>query len=170
VKIGIETYYGGIWSFLETNEDHEHYMFGSRMIARNYTADELDDYLSDIEVLQDYPLPTIRTAKPLLHFISWEEHVKTIDSSAIPEEVPKTWLPWNINDFESFVDRDFLADFPLSGYAKISFDFSIFMGQLLHVSQIVSPAIGAMPLSMKRDTIVYFVQVKCSLTSALPIG
>ncbi|KAF9563209.1 hypothetical protein CPC08DRAFT_760974 [Agrocybe pediades] len=112
---GISTYYGGIWSLLETNEDHQHYMFGSRMISSEYTKEQLYDYLSDIEVLKDYPLPTAETSKPLLHFITWEEHVKTLEESEIPDYLPETWLSYNAEYFYSLHSRSFLALFPLSG-------------------------------------------------------
>ena len=94
ILAAIKSYHGGIWICLEAsinagalNEDFS---------PHPYTSDEALDYLSDVDVLDDFPLPSLPAGTlPYLLYTPWEEFVKTMNSLEIPASIPTTWSPFD---------------------------------------------------------------------------
>lgn len=114
---GIATYYGGIWSFVRQRVDTGALADG----MKPYTAQELAEYLDDLPILDDFPIPTDHS--PYLQYSTWEEHIKTVDDVDVLSVIPKTWNPVNDTALPHLVDRTYIRDFPMTGYVYIN-DFA----------------------------------------------
>jgi hypothetical protein len=64
------------------------------------------DYLSDVDVLDDFPLPSLPAGSlPYLLYTPWEEFVKTMNRSEILASIPSTWSPFDEGYFSVLPGR-----------------------------------------------------------------
>jgi hypothetical protein len=95
--------HGGIWGCLDARINAG--AFKRYFSPYPYTL-EASDYLSDIDVLDEFPLPSLPTGtSPYLRYTPWEEFLKTMVDSEIPASIPGTWSPFDEGYLEILSDR-----------------------------------------------------------------
>jgi len=105
ILAAIKSYHGGIWTFLNARLDAG--VPKEQFSAYPYTQEETLDYLSDIDVLDEFPLPSLPAGTlPYLRYTPWEEFVKTMNDSEIPASIPSTWSPFDEDYLKMIPGRD----------------------------------------------------------------
>ena len=104
ILAAVKSYHGGIWSCLAARINAG--AFDRDFSLYPYTLEEASDYLSDIDVLDEFPLPSLPTGMlPYLRYTPWEEFIKTMNDSEIPASIPGTWSPFDEGYLETLSDR-----------------------------------------------------------------
>ena len=104
ILAAIKSYHGGIWSCLDARISAR--AFSKYFSPYPYTLEEALDYLSDIDVLDEFPLPSLPTGTlPYLRYTPWEEFTKTMNNSEIPASIPSTWSPFDEGYPKKLSDR-----------------------------------------------------------------
>jgi len=100
----VKSYNGGIWSCLDARINAR--AFKRYFSPYPYTLEEASDYLSDIDVLDEFPLPSLPIGTlPYLRYTPWEEFIKTMNDSEIPASIPGTWSPFDEGYLEILSDK-----------------------------------------------------------------
>lgn len=101
----IKSYHGGIWICLDARINAG--ALTDNFFPYPYTLEEASDYLSDIDILHECPLPSLPTGTlPYLRYTPWEEFVKTMKESEIPASIPATWSPFDEAYPKELSDRE----------------------------------------------------------------
>jgi len=105
----MKSYHGGIWAHLDARINAG--AFQRDFSPHPYTLEEASDYLSDIDVLDEFPLPSLPIGNlPYLRYTPWEEFVKTMNDSEIPTSIPSTWNPFDEGYLKKNSDRQELLN------------------------------------------------------------
>jgi len=100
----MKSYYGGIWTSMDARITAG--ALKETFSAYPYTSEEALDYLRDIDVLDEFPLPSLPPGTlPYLRYTPWEEFVKTMNGSEIPASIPRTWSPFDDEYMKVFSGR-----------------------------------------------------------------
>jgi len=98
-----------MWTYLDARMDAG--ALHSFFSLYPYTSKEASDYLSDIDVLDEFPLPSLPIGTlPYLRYTPWEEFVKSMNDSEIPASIPNTWSPFDEGYLEELSDRQELLN------------------------------------------------------------
>ena len=104
IPAAIKSYHGGIWTWLDARNDAGN--FKRDLSLYPYTLEETLDYLSDIDILDEFPLQSLPTGTlPYLRYTPWEEFIKTMNDSEIPASIPGTWSPFDEDHLDILSDR-----------------------------------------------------------------
>ena len=92
-RLNVLNCHGGIWSYI-AETDRKTFALSTGPSWGHYQLSEIKDYLSDISVLDEFPVHPLPAGSAVhLKYKTWNEYTKTLKAEDIPgsESIPPMW-------------------------------------------------------------------------------